>query len=119
MPISDMSANFLAGQAGKFEPQRQNNALLNIDSLPVPSAGSKVIPDAVTLALDSFPIPKTTVEPLQLTHINERRNLATFAAAEDVTVVYKDFVDVPVAQVLQAPALQPKGTPLWPRSQTS
>ena len=101
MPIDDMSAAHLAGQAGAFEPQRQNNAVLTIDGImPKEISGGRGIKDGIALALDSFPIPKTAIEPVQLRHLNEQRNLATSASAEDLNVVYKDFVDIPVHQAL-------------------
>lgn len=86
MPIDDMSAAHIAGQDGFFEPQRQNNALLRIDGL--------MSEDLLTLSLESFPIPKTALTPIELNFLNERRKVAGPANVEDLEVVVKDWVDV-------------------------
>lgn len=93
MAIHDMSANFIAQQDGEFEPQRQNNALLEIHNLGVGE-------DNVTLAIESFPIPKTTLTPIELNHMNQRRKVPAGANVEDMEIVFKDFVDIHVRKVL-------------------
>lgn len=96
MPLSDMSAAHLAAQAGAFEPQRQNNALLRIHGLATGAAGE----DIVTLSLESFPIPKTAIEAMELDYLNEKRKFAGKVNVEDMTVVVKDFVDIATMSVL-------------------
>lgn len=86
MPIDDMSANFLAAQEGAFEPQRQNNALLRIWGIDAE--------DVVTLSVETFPLPKTALTPIELNYMNERRKVAGPANVEDMEVTFKDFVDV-------------------------
>ena len=92
MAIDDMSAAHIAGQNGFFEPQRQNNALLRIDGL--------LDPDLLTLSLESFPIPKTALTPIELNYLNERRKVAGPANVEDLEVVVKDWCDVNTRLVL-------------------
>lgn len=96
MPLSDMSAAHLASQSGAFEPQRTNNILLRIAGISTGQAGE----DLLTLALESFPLPKTSIEPLELPYLNEKRRFATFATAENMTVTVKDFIDKPVMLAL-------------------
>lgn len=92
MPIEDMSAAHIAAQDGFFEPQRQNNALLRINGL--------IQEDIVTLSLESFPVPKTNLEPVELDYLNEKRKVAGKVTHDDLSVVVKDFVDVAVLYVL-------------------
>jgi hypothetical protein len=96
MPIRDMSAGHLVSQGGSFEPQRQNNALLRIQGLMTGNSGE----DIVTLSLESFPIPKTAIEAMELDFLNEKRKFAGKVNVEDLSVVVKDFVDISTMQVL-------------------
>jgi hypothetical protein len=92
MPILDMSAGHIAAQAGFFEPQRQNNALLRIEGL--------LQSDLVTLSLESFPMPKFTINPVEAMYLNTRSKFAGNVNVEDLTIVVRDFVDVQTALVL-------------------
>lgn len=100
MAISDLSAAHISAQAGAFEPQRGNNALLRIygllDDAPGPKGES-----VLTLSLQSFPLPSVTVEPQEVFWVNEKRKVAGMVNFEDLEVIYKDFVDAGTAQILK------------------
>ena len=99
MPIDDMSADFLAQGQGGFQPQTQNNILLRIHGLNSASAGA-MGEDILTVSLESFPIPKTTLEAMELDFMNEKVKFAGKATVEDMSVVYKDFVDMGTLETL-------------------
>lgn len=92
MPIRDMGAFHLAAQGGSFEPQRQNSILLRIFGL--------MYSDLVTLSLETFPLPKTALAPIELNYLNQRRKVAGTANVEDIELVCKDFIDNPTLAIL-------------------
>lgn len=92
MPLEEMSAAHIAAQMGHFEPQRANNALLRIDGL--------LDSELVTLSLETFPIPKTQLTPIELNYLNERRKVAGPASVADIDVVLRDWVDNATLYVL-------------------
>jgi len=80
------------------EPQRTNNALLFIDGLPGGLGADKQL----TLSLVSFPIPKFTVAPIEVPFLNEKRKFAGNPVYDDLSVVYKDWVDKDTHKILNA-----------------
>jgi hypothetical protein len=92
MPLEDMSAAHIAAQLGHFEPQRANNALLHIAGLRDS--------ELVTLSLETFPIPKTQLTPIELNYLNERRKVAGPANVAEIDVVLRDWVDNATMYVL-------------------
>jgi hypothetical protein len=98
--MNDLSASHLAAQGGAFEEQRGNNAILRIFDL-----AENVIVDRgehlITLSLQSFPLPVTTVEALETNFLNEKRKIAGIVTFEDMEVMFKDFVDMRTARVLK------------------
>lgn len=97
---ADMTAAHIAGQAGAFEPQRGNNALLRIFGVPGDVIGPKG-ESILTLSLNGFGLPNITVEALETFFLNERRKIAGTVTFEDMEAVYKDFVDMPTASILK------------------
>ena len=93
-------ANFLEGVLGgqktspNLEPQRTNNALLFINN--VPGLGD----EDLVLALMSFPIPKVNNGVIEVAYLNEKRKFAGNPAFEDMSVLYKDYVNKSVADSL-------------------
>jgi hypothetical protein len=68
-----------------WEPQRVNNALLHITGLE----GS----DDLVLALSSFPLPKVTNGIVEIGHVNEKKKFAGLPTFDDLSVIFKDYVD--------------------------
>lgn len=98
-----LSAKHMARQGEmSFEPQRANNGFLVVNWQPGwnwPTAVSA--PAAITLSLDSFPIPEDENAVMELHYMNEVHKAASKARTTEMEIVIKDFVDVPVAQMLQ------------------
>jgi len=86
-----MNGDHIAQQEGSYEPQRQSNILLFVQ--PDES-------DLMTLSLQSFPIPTFESSILTTEYLNEQRKFAGRATYSDMEVVFKDFVDNAVAQLL-------------------
>jgi hypothetical protein len=93
MPLDYMGANHIGAAAGNHEIQRSSNALLSIIGL----AGA----DDITLALSNFALPKVNNNPIEVGYLNETRKFAGRPVFDDISVVVKDYVDVPVSRVLQ------------------
>jgi hypothetical protein len=93
--------NFLDGVLGgrknahDLEPQRSNNALLHIND--VPGAGSD---NELVLSLSSFPIPKSNNGVVELAYLNEKRKFAGNPTFDDLSVIFKDYVNKGVADAL-------------------
>lgn len=100
MPILDLTAAHVAQMMGAFEPQRGNNGLLRINLLNQNVTGPKG-ESIVTLALNSFSLPAVVVEQMEIAYLNERRKMAGAVNFENIEVSFRDYVDVPVAQVLK------------------
>jgi len=75
-----------------WEPQRINNALLHIADLE----GD----EDLVLALQSFPLPKQTSNIVEIGYVNEKRKFAGVPTFDDLSVIYRDYVDKNVAQML-------------------
>lgn len=86
----DTSADALTRQ----EPQRVNTVVMSIAGLP----GD----DVLQLALESFPLPKTSIGIIEVAHGNEKRKFAGLPSFDDIQVVYKDLLENRVAAVVYA-----------------
>lgn len=98
MPLSTLYADHIGHANGNFEPQRINNALLRIVGLD--SGGASGKEDDLVLALASFPIPKRTMGIVEIGYLNEKRKFAGIPTYDDLSVIYKDYVDKDIAQIL-------------------
>jgi len=91
MPLALLNADHVGEQG--FEPQRVNNALMYISGL----GGSE---DVLTLSLNSFPIPKRTIGILEVGYLNDKRKFAGNPVYDDLSVIFKDYVDAETARLL-------------------
>lgn len=103
MPLQTliMSADHIAAQGGSFEPQRANNGLLFIEGLTIFGDTAPQGNSVVTLAIESFPMPKQRNDPIELPFLNQSRKVAGQGMVDAMEVVLRDFVDQPVLTVLQ------------------
>lgn len=83
--LSDLTADVLNTQ----EPQRGNNILLHI--VNTPNGGSSADAELV-LALESFNLPESTNNVIQMGYLNEVRNYAGKVQFPEIQVTYKDLV---------------------------
>jgi hypothetical protein len=95
MPLETMNADHIAAENGGYEPQRANNGMLYFYGV---TGGERELP----LAVQTFPLPKETTNVLEAGHLNETRKYAGKTTFEDLTVVFRDYVDEPVARALAA-----------------
>lgn len=94
--LNTMWGSHIAQMHGTFEPQRGNHALLTIATL-----GDQFLEGGqVTLALQTFPIPKQSNSVLEHQYLNDTRKVAGRVTHESMSVTYSDFIDVSVAQAL-------------------
>lgn len=96
-----MAVNFLSGVLGgtkggtpALEPQRVNNALLHITDVP------GLADEELVLALASFPIPKVNNGIIEVPFLNEKRKFAGNPTFDDLSVLFKDYVNKKVADAL-------------------
>lgn len=105
MPLRSMGANHIGGASGDHEPQRGSNALLYIIGLNTlqqgVGQGTGGKDDILTLSLSSFPLPKVTNNPIEVPYLNEKRKFAGMPVFDDLPVVFKDYVDIGTAALLQ------------------
>jgi hypothetical protein len=89
-----MAIQLVADHVGSqhWEPQRVNNAILHFSDLP----GD----EDLTLALSSFPLPKVTNGIIEVGYVNEKRKFAGLPTFDDLSVIYKDYVDKNTANIL-------------------
>lgn len=80
------AADHLAQEAGSFEPQRVFNF-----SVEIPLDGADK--DLIIMALDSFKLPKTTNEKIELHYQNGMIYVAGKAKTDEGSLVLKDFAD--------------------------
>lgn len=95
MPLDFMHANHIGGASGGFEEQRSNNGRLIITGLD--GAGRD---DVLTLAVNSFALPKAVTAILESGYLNETRKFAGKTTYEDLAVTFKDAVDKDIAGTL-------------------
>lgn len=94
MPLDTLNADHIGQVGGGFEPQRANNALLYVTGL----AGNEN--DVITLSLASFPIPKSSINPVEVMYLNQTRKFAGRPTYEAMTIVFRDYVDTNTKKVL-------------------
>lgn len=97
--LNNMFANHIAEANGSFEPQRQNNAILQIflpASVGLGAEGDK----SLVLSLDSFPIPKASNTEVEAMYLNESRKFAGRFIYDSMSVVYRDYCDISTADIL-------------------
>lgn len=106
--FNSMFADHIAQQAGAFEPQRVNNALLYLN-VPATITGQNMggaivssVNNVLVLSLDSFPFPKQDNNVQSTKYLNETRKFAGAAGVSGIDVVYKDFCDMATASILWA-----------------
>ncbi len=89
-----MAIQLVADHVGSsgWEPQRVNNAVLHFSDLP----GD----EELVLALSSFPLPKKTHGIIEVGYVNEKRKFAGVPTFDDLSVIYKDYVDKNTANIL-------------------
>jgi hypothetical protein len=99
-----MFANHIGAENGDHEIQRTNNGLLYIVGLNTAQqavgSGTGGQDDVLTLALNNFPLPKRSIEVIEVPYLNEVRKFPGRATYDDLTVVFNDYVDRPVAAIL-------------------
>jgi len=103
MPLDTLHANHIGGAGdSRFELQRVNNALLYIAGLDSGSAegGQPGSEDVLVLSLSSFPLPKRSIGIIETGWLNEKRKFAGNPTYDDLSVVYRDYVEAGVAKVL-------------------
>ena len=94
MPLDIMNANFIGGQGGHFEPQRANQATLQIVGLDND--------DLITMSVTSWSMPKVSSGIVELAYLNEKRKFTGNPTYEDLSIVVNDYVDQNTASVLWA-----------------
>ena len=94
MPIESLNANHIGAAAGGFEMQRQSSALLYFPGL----LGN--VDNLITLAIASFPMPKVASGIVEVAYLNEKRKFAGMPTFDDLSIVFRDYVDKDVARVI-------------------
>ena len=90
----ELSAHHIAPQAGGFEPQRLNNFTVEIYGLP----GTEILELALA---QGFTPTSTSGVPTVAFHA-ESRKFAGRSAFGNGSIVYNDYVDIPIASALEA-----------------
>ena len=73
MPLTDFTSN--AYDSLSYEPQRQNAIVLCIVGVDYggQTAGTFAGDTTLSLAMESFPLPKSSINPIEVKHLNEKR----------------------------------------------
>lgn len=102
MALDFLHADHIGAQGRGFEPQRVSNILLYIAGLQEGAAGQAQSgqEDILTLSLSSFPVPKVNNAVLEIGWMNEKRKFAGPPTFDDLSVIYKDYVDQQTANLL-------------------
>jgi len=103
------SANFIGGSAVNkqdyygFEPQRRNNGFLFVplQELKGISGFPAYLPGTLAMALKSVELPKDENEIIELGYFNQKRFYAGQHRTQEISMVFVDYVDVPVAHALE------------------
>lgn len=98
MPITDISARRFANPGGGFEPQLQNRFEITID-LGVGLGGAAAF-EPLTIATMSSALPTVTLEEIEIPSGNDRVYVPGKATFETVPIVFRDFIDEPVRDVM-------------------
>lgn len=93
-----VSADEIAAQAGRFEPQRTNNFSVAFTPPGASEGESKVI----RMTLLTFPMPEETTESITIEYGNEKRYVAGKTEFGESNLVVNDYVDARVAEILNA-----------------
>lgn len=104
MPLENLTADHI-GANGGHEPQRTNNGLLYITPPSAVRDGidtSLLASDEIRLSIQSFPVPKRTMGVVEMGYLNEKRKFAGLPTYDDLSVIFHDYVDVNIAQILWA-----------------
>lgn len=80
------AADHLAGEAGTFEPQRQNNFSIEIAL----GAADK---DLIVMGLQAAPLPNESNDEIEIQYQNEKRYVAGQYTVDSTTLTVRDFVD--------------------------
>lgn len=80
------SADHIAGSAGAFEPQRQNNFTVEI-----PLGGADK--DVIVMSCQSIALPTESNDEVEIQFQNERRYVAGQYLVESVPFIVRDYVD--------------------------
>jgi hypothetical protein len=89
-----LDARKLISQAGGYEPQHQDNWVIEIAGL---GGNSR---ELISLSVQSSALPTESNDEIEVSHGNERRYYAGKAMFETIPLVVKDWVDRGVRQVL-------------------
>lgn len=92
--VTNLSSDFLAGQAGSFEPQREYNFFFEI-GLDTPQDTETIL-----LALEGAFTPSVNAAEVDLRYLNETRYVAGPITYDTGTLRLKDFVDRNTASVV-------------------
>jgi hypothetical protein len=104
MPLENLTANHI-GANGKHEPQRSNNGLLYITPPTLKRDGidtNLLQSEEIKLAIQSFPVPKRTMGVIEMGYLNEKRKFAGIPTYDDLSLVFHDYVDTNIAEILWA-----------------
>ena len=82
-----VSANFIAGQDGKYEPQRTNQFALRV--VPPGFGGSE---DILCRAVRAMPFPAIDIEPISIEFVNEVRFVAGRHKQSPIEITLYDFL---------------------------
>lgn len=93
---SEFLAGVLAAPSAKYEPIRNNNALLRLTTTTIGLPGF----DELTLALAGFSLPKNETNPIQVPFLNETRKFPGQTSFDDMNVSFHDYVEAGVARFL-------------------
>jgi len=81
-----------------LEPQRTNNFTV-IFTLPASVNGDPVL---LQQAMDAFPIPKESNNPIVIKYGNEERKVAGVAEWDSIEFKIKDFIDKPIITLIMS-----------------
>ena len=89
-----MPRSYTADAIEALTPQRTNNFIFRISGVE----GA----DMLQLAVQEVPAPNYTIEALDLQYFNETRHFAGIANYENMSVVFRDFLEPRIASILYA-----------------
>jgi hypothetical protein len=92
-----ITADHIAGQDGRFEPQRQNNFTLRVTP---PGGGGGGGERILALSINAFPFPELATDEIRVDFGNEQRWVAAKTVPSDETFTFKDYVDGEVANII-------------------
>jgi len=87
-----LDADFLSPGEGGYEPQRQNNALVEFFGVP----GAEIL----RLSIRASDLPTLVFEEFEIPYQNSRRYIAQRFSPEAMTITYNDYLDPNTAGAL-------------------